>query len=127
MEEIKNIQKKYCSQAMICAIVIALISILLGMKPFGKGFILGTLFSILNFIIMGQLMPMKIAKSQSKASALAFFSIFIRFALLTVPLIVSLKIDSVDFIGVVIGLFMVQLTAIFNHLILDRFPSHRKT
>lgn len=127
MEEIKSIQKKYCSQAMICAIVIALISILLGEKSFGKGFIVGTFFSILNFIIMGQLMPMKIAQSQSKASMLALFSIFLRFAILAVPLIVSLKISSVDFIGVVIGLFMVQLTAIFNHLILNRLPSHRKT
>ena len=72
-------------------------------------------------------MPMKIAQSQSKASMLALFSIFLRFAILAVPLIISLKIASVDFAGVVIGLFMVQLTAIFNHLILNRLPSQKKT
>jgi len=126
MEEIKEIQKKYCSQALIFAIAVALILIILGEKPAGKGFLIGTLFSIVNFIIMGQLIPMKLAKSRSKASILALISIFLRFAILAVPLIISLKIESVGFIGVVIGLFMVQLTILFNHLVLNRLSFTRK-
>jgi hypothetical protein len=127
MEEIKDVQKKYCSQAMICAIVIALVSILIGQKSLGKGFILGTFFSIVNFIIMSQLMLMKIEQSRAKASIFALFSISLRLVILAVPLVVSLKSDSLDFVGVVIGLFMVQLTMIFHHLILNRLPFLRKS
>ena len=127
MEEIRDVQKKYCSQAMITAIVIAFVTILLGEKSLGKGFILGTLFSIANFIIMGQLMLMKIEQSRAKASIFALFSLSLRLAILAVPLIVAVKSDSLNFIGVVIGLFMVQLTMIFHHLILNRLPSHRKS
>ena len=126
MEEIKEIQKKYCSQALIVAIAVALIFIVLGEKPTGKGFLIGTLFSIINFVIMGQLIPLKLAKSRSKASLLALISIFLRFAILAVPLIISLKIEAVGFIGVVMGLFMVQLTMLFNHLILNRLSFKRK-
>ena len=116
MKAIKDIQKRYCSQALIIAIVVALVSIILGEKSVGKGFLLGTIFSIINFIILGQLIPLRLAKSRSMASVLAFISIFLRLVILAIPLIISLKADVVDFIGVVIGLFMVQLTILFNLL-----------
>ena len=126
MEEIRDIQKKYCSQAIFVGIAVAVICLILGQKPIGKGFLLGTLFSIINFIIMGQLIPFKLVKSRSKASLFAFFSIFIRLGIMSVPLIVSIKIDSFDFFSVVIGLFMIQLIIFFNHLILDRFSFKSK-
>jgi len=128
MEEIRVIQKKYCSQALILAIAVTLICIIIGEKPVGKGYLLGTLFSILNFIIMGQSLPQRIEKSISKKSAnlFAFTSIVLRFALLAVPLIISLKLDSINFFGVVIGLFAIQLTILFNQLIIDRLYLKKK-
>ena len=126
MEEIKEIQKKYCSQALIFAIIVAFLLILADLKAIGKGYLLGTLFSILNFIIMGQLLPLKLSKSGSKASVFAFLSIFVRFAILTIPLIISLKIDTFNFFGVVAGLFTVQLTMLFHYTILNRLPLKRK-
>jgi hypothetical protein len=126
MEEIKEIQKKYCSQALIFAIIVAFFLILVDYKAIGKGFLLGTLFSILNFIIMGQLLPLKLAQSSSKAAFFALFSIFIRFAILAVPLIISLKIDAIEFFSVVVGLFSVQFVMLFHHLILNRISFNRK-
>jgi len=126
MKEIKDIQKSYCSQALIVAIAVSVLLIILGEKAIGKGFLLGTLFSIINFVIMGQLIPLKLVESRFKASALALISIFFRFAILAVPLIISLKFHTVHFIGVVIGLFMVQLIILFNHLILNRSTFVRK-
>jgi hypothetical protein len=125
----RDIQKKYCSQAMIAAIVAALVLIMFGEKSIGKGLVLGSLFSIINFIIMGQFIPLRLAQSQSKskASAIAFVSIFLRFAILAIPLIISIKVDAVHFAGVVIGLFMVQLLMLFDQLILNRFLSEKKT
>ena len=125
----RDIQKKYCSQAMIAAIVAALVLIMFGEKSIGKGLVLGSLFSIINFIIMGQFIPLRLAQSQSKskASAIAFVSIFLRFAILAIPLIISIKVNAVHFAGVVIGLFMVQLLMLFDQLILNRFLSEKKT
>jgi hypothetical protein len=129
MKEIRDIQKRYCSQAMLFSIVGAVVLIIIGQKAIGKGLVLGTIFSIINFIIIGQTIPFKLARSHSrpKAGILSLSSIVFRFAILSVPLIISVKIDAVHLIGVIIGLFMVQLTLLFNHLILDRFPASRKS
>ena len=128
MEEIKDIQKKYCSQAMFFAILGAVVLILLSQKAMGKGLVLGTIFSIVNFIIIAQTMPLKLAKSHSrpKAGILSFGSIFFRLIILSVPLIISVKVEAIHLIGVAVGLFMVQLTILFNQLILNRFLSINK-
>ena len=128
MEALRETRKKYCSHAMIIAISAAIVLIVIGQKALGKGLVLGTLFSIINFVLMAQMIPMRLANSGSKprANAFAFLSILLRFPILAVPLVISLKVDAVDFIGVVVGLFMVQLTMLFNHLIFERLSSERK-
>lgn len=128
MEELKDIQKKYCSRALMIAIAGAFVFILFGEKAIGKGLVLGTLFSIINFMIMAHTLPLRLAhaRSRGRANAFAFLSIFLRFPILAVPLVISLKIDAVNFIGVIIGLFMVQLTMLFHQLVLNRLPSERK-
>jgi hypothetical protein len=128
MEEIKDIQKKYCSQAIFFAILGAIVLILLGQKAIGKGLVLGTIFSIINFVIMAQTIPHRLAKSSSrpKAGILSFSSIFFRLIILSVPLIISIKVEAIHLIGVALGLFMVQLTILFNQLILNRFLSINK-
>ncbi len=127
IKEISHIQKKYCSQAIIIAIAMSLLLILFGEKAVGKGLLLGTLFSIVNFIIMGQMVTLKLVDSRSKASAFAFVSIFFRFGILAIPLIISMKSNAIHFIGVAAGLFMIQLTILFNHIILDRITADKKT
>ena len=128
MEETRNIQKKYCSQAMIVAISAAIVLILLGEKSIGKGLVLGTLFSVINFLIMGQFLVVQLSapRSRIRARAFAFMSILFRFVILAIPLAISLRVDAVNFIGAVIGIFMIQLTILFNHLVLDRLPSGKK-
>ncbi|MFC1866833.1 ATP synthase subunit I [Thermodesulfobacteriota bacterium] len=126
MEEIRDTQKKYCSQAMIIAIAGAVVLIIFGEKAIGKGLLLGALFSTINFIIMGQLITLKLGKSRSKVSALALISVLFRFAILAIPLIASLKFHAIHFAGVAVGLFMVQLTILFNNLILNRITLIKK-
>ena len=128
MQTIKEMQKKYCSQAMFFSIGMATVLIIFGVKDFGKGLILGTFFSIINFVVMGQLIGYQLTESKTRvrASGLALLSILLRFSILAIPLIISFKIDAVNFVGTVVGIFMVQLTILFNNLVLDRFPSLRK-
>ena len=127
-EEVKKTQKLYCSQAMFYAIVAAFILIILGEKAIGKGLILGTLFSVINFVLMGVLLERQIlnARSNTRAGAFSFLYMLIRFAILSIPLVISYKIDAVNFFGTVAGIFMIQFTILFNNLVVNRVFNIRK-
>ena len=116
MESIKQTQKKYCSQAMLAAIVTGLVFILAGQKPMGKGLILGTLFSVLNFILMGQLIPLQLGQTRPKTYMISFGSIAIRYGLLALPLLIALKFEQFNLWMVICGLFMIQIVIMVDHI-----------
>jgi len=117
MESLRQIQKKYCSRAITAAIFVGLFLILAGQKPVGKGLILGTVFSIVNFILMAQMLPHRIGKSKNKTFFLSFGSIVLRYFLLAVPLVIAIKFNQYNFIAVVCGIFMVQFVILGDHLL----------
>ena len=127
METLKGIQKTVCSHAMLVAVAGSVLLIMIGEKALAKGLILGTLFSVVNFVLIGQFLPLHMTSSRVRSSAAALGSILVRFALLAIPLIVSLRVDSIHFIGVVIGLFMVQMTMLFDVFVRKRLSSVRNT
>jgi asparagine N-glycosylation enzyme membrane subunit Stt3 len=115
MESIRETQKRYCTGAITIAIFIGLFLILAGQKPIGKGLILGTIFSIINFIIMGETLPLRIGKAKNKTFLLSLSSIFLRYILLAVPLIIAVRFEEYNFISVIFGIFMIQLFIIADH------------
>ena len=115
METLNQLQKKYCPRTLVVAIVVAFGFILAGQKGIGKGLVLGTLFSIANFSIMAYLLPMKLDKSRGKTFLTAMLSIGGRYALMAVPLILSLKLEQFSFPATAAGLFMVQLVILAEH------------
>ena len=117
MESIKDTQKRYASRAMIVAICVALVAILLGYRPFGKGLVLGTLFSILNFILMGAMLPAKLNRSKNRATLKSLSGIILRYGLLAVPLIAAIKWVQFDFTATVMGLFLVPAGIIVDHIV----------
>jgi hypothetical protein len=117
MEALRQTQKKYCSRAITAAIFVGLFLILAGQKPVGKGLILGTVFSIINFVLMARMLPHRIGKSKNKTFFLSFGSIVLRYFILAVPLIIAIKFDQYNFISVVFGIFMVQLVILADHLL----------
>lgn len=113
---VRKIQKTYSSQAMVAAIVLALVSILLGAKPIGKGLILGTLFSVLNFVLMAHMLPLRIQETRSRSILGAFGSIWVRLGLLAVALLIASKNESINFFATAAGLFMVQVIIVLNQI-----------
>lgn len=111
---------------MLMAICVAFIFILLGYKAIGKGFLLASIFSVINFVLMAQFSPFKLGKTRFKASSMALFSIILRYAVLSVPLIISIKMSSLNFFAAVAGLFAIQLVMVVDQVILKRFPLMRK-
>lgn len=125
METIRQLQKKYCSRAMAAAIAIGLVLILAGLRPVGKGLVLGTLFSAINFILMAEFAPHRIGRTSRKGFILSLTSIGLRYILLGIPLAIAIKFDAFDLIGAIIGIFMIQLVILCDHL-LRMWPLQRQ-
>lgn len=117
MESVKATQKKYGSRAMWIAIIIGLCFFLGGLKPVGKGIILGTVFSVVNFILIGKALPLRIGNSKRKTFFLSLGSIFFRYLLMALPIIVAVKFEQFNLVAAIVGLFMIQFVILADHLI----------
>jgi hypothetical protein len=116
MESVKQTQKKYGSRAIWVAIILGLCFFLAGLRPVGKGVVLGTLFSVVNFVLIGQALPLRIGKSKRKAFFLSLGSIFGRYILLAVPVVLAVKFEDFDLAASILGLFMIQFVILADHL-----------
>jgi asparagine N-glycosylation enzyme membrane subunit Stt3 len=116
MEQIRQTQKKYCSLAIIIAIIAGFCFILAGYRSIGKGLVFGTLFSIFNFILIGETLPMRINKTRNMTLLLAFGSIFFRYGLMAIPLVLAIKLDQFNLFAAIAGLFLVQAVILGDHL-----------
>jgi len=110
---------------MAVGIFVGLFLIIAGYKPMAKGLILGTLFSVLNFVIMGETLALRVSPSRTRSSVLSLGTAFFRYLILALPLIVAVKYDTFDLVSTVIGIFMIQLLVLGDH-IAGAFVSRRK-
>jgi hypothetical protein len=117
MESVKATQKKYGSRAIWIAIIVGLCFFLGGQKPVGKGIILGTIFSVVNFILIGKALPLQIGKSKRKTFFLSLGSIFFRYVLMALPIIVAVKFEQFNLVAAIVGLFMIQFVILADHFV----------
>jgi len=115
--------KRYCSRAMAAAVLIGAALIFGGQPAWGKGLIAGTLFSILNFILMAEALPHHIGKSQRRATVFSLGSILLRYSLMAVPMILALVYHLFHPAAAAIGLFFVQLVILTEHVLSSISPS----
>jgi hypothetical protein len=126
MTSLRETQKKYCSRAMTVAILAGFGLILAGQNALGKGLILGTLFSVINFVVMGETIPLKIGKSKRRALVFSLGSVLLRYLLMAVPVVLALKFEQFHLIAVICGLFLIQLVILAEHIALQLFSSPSK-
>ncbi len=105
--------RKICSWSITYATAVAVVCLLLHQTAIAKGLIIGAIFSVINFVLLGQTLPMTLFKTRAKAGMIGFCSILGRYALLAIPLIIGIKSASFNFLAVVIGIFAVQITTLF--------------
>ena len=117
MESVRATQKKYGSRAIWIAIIVGLCFFLGGQKPVGKGIILGTVFSVVNFILIGKALPLRIGKSKRKTFFLSLGSIFFRYVLMALPILVAVKFEQFNLVAAIVGLFMIQIVILSDHLV----------
>jgi len=128
METLRQTQKKYCSRAITVAIIVGFFLILAGQKPLGKGLILGSVFSVVNFILIGETLPMRIGQSKERTFFLSLGSILLRYFILAVPLIMAIKLEQFNLFAVIFGIFMIQFVIFTDYLfnlILSTRRKHR--
>ncbi|MGD9302211.1 MAG: ATP synthase subunit I, partial [Desulfobacterales bacterium] len=89
--------------------------LLAGYKPVGKGLVLGAIFSVINFVLIGQALPLRIGYSKGKTFFLSLGSIFCRYALMAIPIVVAVKFEQIDLVGAILGLFMIQFVILADH------------
>jgi hypothetical protein len=118
--EVQELQKRICSWALSGAFVIAAVFLILGEKAVAKGLVLGTCFSIINFVLMGRSIPMMLGRSRAKANFIGFGSMMARYGVLAIPIVVAVKRASFDLFAVIVGVFAVQIMILLDHFVLKR-------
>lgn len=114
MEAIRQLQKRYCSRAITAAILAGFPLILSGRSAIAKGLVLGTLFSIVNFILMGEMLPLGLGKAPKKTFIFSLGSMLFRYFFLAVPIVLAVKLDQFNLFAVIFGIFMVQGVILFE-------------
>ena len=117
LSAMRKTRQRYGTIALVMAILAGAALMLFGFPALGKGLILGTLFSVLNFYIMALAIPRRIGKGRSKSFFFSMASIYLRYALLAIPLILAFKQDAFAFSSAAAGLFMVQFAILGDHLL----------
>ena len=116
--EVRELQKRICSWALSSALIVALFLLFFHEKAMAKGLVLGTLFSILNFLLLGKTIPMVLGLSRPRASAVGMATTLARYALLAVPMVVALKTSSFDFLAAAVGVFAVQIVTLVDYMVI---------
>ena len=117
MDAVKQAQKKYTTLALTFSIGVGIVFILMGHKPLGKGLILGAIFSVLNFILMGKFIELRFGRSKAKTFSISMGSIIIRYLLLAIPLIAAVKYEQFNLVAAILGIFMIQLVILAEHVL----------
>ena len=125
MEASKQLQKKTIQQALWLSVVVGLVFILAGHKQVGKGLILGAFFSVLNFIVMAKSIVLTFGRSKRQLFSISLISILARYILLAIPLIAAVKFEQFNLVATIVGIFMIQLVILAEHLI-TQIPTLRR-
>ncbi len=102
---------------MVAAVLVSLVFVLVGQKAIAKGLVLGSIFSVINFVLMGEILPTIITASRKRSVLFSFVSMLFRLLLLSTPLVLSLKLAYLNFAAAAVGIFMVQIMIMVDHLI----------
>jgi hypothetical protein len=125
MASIKETQKSYASRAIWIAIAVGFGFFLAGYKPMGKGLVLGTIFSVINFVLIGQTLPLRIGHSKRKTFILSLGSIFFRYMIMAAPVVVAVQYEQFDLVGTIFGLFMIQIVIMADHILKLALPNRQ--
>ena len=123
MDDYWTLQKALIKKALIISLAVACIFLALDLKSAAKGVALGSIFSVVEFKLMARRLERRFARQGRSRD---FFGLFGRFLLLSVPLVIAIKLPSVNFAATVGGIFAVK-AAIYYHFVISNRRLSLKT
>ena len=84
------------------------------------GFVFGGFIGMLNFMQLARTVEKAVTMNPGSAQAYASISYFIRFGIMAVVLIVSLKADYINALATVIGLLSIKFIILVTNMFDDR-------
>jgi hypothetical protein len=115
-QSMRQVQHRYGTIALVITVAAGAGLMSLGFPTYGKGLILGAVFSVVNFIAMAVLLPLQFNPDRKKGTVLSFVSILLRYCLMAAPLMAAIKLPQFALSTVVVGLFMVQIAILGDQL-----------
>ena len=120
-------QRRLARGGFTAVVAVALVMYVAGYGSLARGVVLGALFSVLNFVLMAQILPYQlgVGRNRGRASLVALGSLGLRLALMAVPLIVSARSDRFNFWATAAGLFTIPVSIFVDHTIVRRLGRFR--
>lgn len=122
MDSTRQLQKKYGTRAMMIAIAVWIVFYVMDMQDIGRGFLLGTLVSVINFVLMGESLRKRFGLEGRKLTVNIYASLGLRFLIMAIALYVGIVSERFNVFAVIVGLFMIQIMIIAHHLLMNLFP-----
>ncbi len=120
MRRIPEIRKRYSLFALLLFFAVSSVCLGLGLEEAAKGLALGALFSVLNFFIMAELLPLQIGKGKRARIILNMGTLIGRYFILAIPLVISLKSGNINFAAVMVGIFAIQISILLDNLVVSK-------
>lgn len=122
MENLTSFKKAICLQILITAAVVATFLTALGYFTAAKGLVLGSLFSLANFLVMSHLLLRRLGKTKRGASIEGGFSMLMRMVIMGAPIYIAYtKPDAYNLVWTIVGIFNLQASILIRSLIIERF------
>jgi hypothetical protein len=120
MQEFQIFKKRIVLQILITAAIVAVGALVIGQESAAKGFVLGSLFSVANFLMMARHAVNGLGESQGRATARRLFSLGLRMGILALPIYLAFRIPELDLLFTVLGVFNLQVSIILHGLVIER-------
>jgi hypothetical protein len=65
---------------------------------------------------MGETLPLRLGKSKRKTYLFSFGSIFFRYIIVAVPLVMAIKLEQYNLFSTMIGIFLIQFFILAEHV-----------
>jgi hypothetical protein len=115
MGDYGTLKKALIKKALLISLAVACIFLALNLKSAAKGIALGCLFSVVEFKLMARRVERRLVQLGRGRD---YFGLIGRYFLLAIPLIIALKLPSINFFATVGGIFAVK-AAIFYHVLIS--------
>jgi len=122
MGETSQLQFKIIKLSVVILLLLIVVSILFFNNPmvWVYGYLFGGLIGILNFMLLARTIEKAMKMVPSRAQMYASANYFIRFSIMALVLIVSLKADYINTLATLIGLLLIKFVILVTNLFSDK-------